>query len=325
MREKTELHLLSKELLSLAREVEHQLKDTTESRLLSTSLFSDKLRDEIVRADRYQQPFTLCMISADNNAYQKGAEISTNLINILAKQFESFIRPSDYLGSYNKGQIINLLLPMTSMTGACELAKRLCCEIEDLWKVNHLETSYKPEITREELQFLLGEKTNIIKEKSSYLTISIGLVTYPHNTKEEAMIYPLAENLLNHAIDKGGNRVEPCRQRITNAHLIPSSVETLLSIESLFLNMEITNNVTQKERETFQLLKKRFNTLMLNLEGHISSRSMLEDHEYRIFEKLVNKWLKQDRRSGKDRREGIISINVNKRKVERRRIRKLVA
>lgn len=326
MIEKMKLHLLSKELLSLAEEVEQQLKDTTESKLLSTSLFRDKLREEIVRADRYHMPFTLCMISPDNYASQKGAQVmSENLINILAKQFESFIRPSDYLGSYNNGQAISLLLPMTSMTGASEVAKRLCSDIEELWEVNHLDTDYSAVLTSDERQFLLGENIKINEEKSSHLTISIGLATYPDNTKEEPMLYQLAEKLLNHAIDNGGNRVEICRQRIANAHLIPSTVETLLSIESLFLSMEIRNNVTQKERETFQILKKRFNTLMSNLDGRIPSRSMLEDHEYKIFEKLVNKWLKQDRRNCEDRRQEIISIDGNKRKTERRRTKKIVA
>ncbi len=318
MIENKKLHMLSKELLSLSKQIENQLSSTTESTLLSESLFYDKLRDEIIRADRYKLPFSLCMISPDNYTAQPDAQLMPeNIFNILAGQIGSFIRPSDYLGR-NKKSALSLLLPMTRKEGAVKVAKRLCNEIANLWEVDHLEPGNRPVISKEELQFLLNGKANISKKESPYLTISIGIVTYPDNTKEEAIIYKLAEKLLRVAMKKGGNRVESSRQRKRYVHLIPPTVETLLTIESLLLSSDITKTIERRDRETFKLLKERFKPLLSNGGKELHCRSILKEDEYKIFEKLVKLWLKEDRRCKKERRQKIITINMDKRKIERR-------
>ncbi len=316
------LHMLAKELLSLSKEIENQFDSSTKRSLLSPSLFHGKLQDEIARADRYQYPFALCLIRPDKIPYEaNGQLVADNLFNLVADEIYCFIRNLDYLGRHKKHGLA-LLLPMTSKAGAVKVGKRLCKELADIWEINQMSEDNRAVLTEEELDFLLREKCNIREEdKPPLLTISIGAAIYPDDTRDKANLYRMAGELLDKAQKKGGDRIEIAPSRNTSASLIPQTVETLLAVESLLINMGENGKITQKEKKAFVDLQERFNSFLLHVKNKTYGRTILTNSEYNIFERLVKQWLNGERRGvSRDRRRRVMSIDMEKRKTKRRRL-----
>ncbi len=102
-------------------------KDSS-AELLNRQVFERKYREELTRAQRYGDVFSLLLIDIDDLrklSERHGSDADERIIITIAQLLLGDGRESDYLGRYSHGEFI-LLLPRTRVTEATNYAKRLC-------------------------------------------------------------------------------------------------------------------------------------------------------------------------------------------------------
>lgn len=211
------LRTLAGKLSSLAREIEQLPPSISTRSLLSHSSFHSRLKEEIERAGRYNQPLALGLIAPDHiPSAPLGKSMSESLLMLLAGQINALNRQPDHLGR-DKNNGLVLLLPMTSKMGAGAVCERICENIAQIWRVNLLAAADNGSIlSKEELQCLLGKESVIDKkENNPCLTISVGIASYPDDTNEGGMLDKLAKKALDSARSQGGNRVNLYHSNLT--------------------------------------------------------------------------------------------------------------
>jgi diguanylate cyclase (GGDEF)-like protein len=89
--------------------------------------FLDRVRDDMLRSERYGWPLSLLMISVDDFEKIKesyGQIISDNVAVTVADMIRKFARNTDIVGRYDTAKF-SLLLPGTAGEGAESIAERL--------------------------------------------------------------------------------------------------------------------------------------------------------------------------------------------------------
>lgn len=116
------------ETLAVAEKLKLLIDENSSTELLNRQVFEKKYHEELTRAQRYGDVFSVLLIDIDhlnkvNGAHGRKAE--ERVITTMAKVLLGNGRESDYLGRYSHGEFV-LLLPRTRVTEATNYAKRLC-------------------------------------------------------------------------------------------------------------------------------------------------------------------------------------------------------
>jgi len=169
--------------------------------LLNHRTFMEKLSEEYRRIDRDVRPFSILLMDIDkfknvNDAY--GHPVGDIALKAVAKVLEDTGRGSDFVARYG-GEEFAIGMVDTNIKGAEQMAERVR---------------------------KLIEKTVAARVGSNdlMLTLSIGVSSFPEDTKNKADLVTLADNALYHAKRLGRNRV--CLHRnVKDAEPAPSKLD----------------------------------------------------------------------------------------------------
>lgn len=139
-----------------------------------------RLREEVERAERYQQPLSIMMLDLDhfkaiNDRF--GHQTGDIILHTVAQTIKQALRNTDIPGRYG-GEEFMVILPQTGLDDAVQVAERIREQIEEL----------------------------IFDDESLKITISIGVATHGNETGNELLAQ--ADKMLYRAKDNGRNRVE---------------------------------------------------------------------------------------------------------------------
>ena len=152
--------------------------------LLNHRTFMEKLSEEYKRIDREGRPFSILLMDIDkfknvNDTY--GHPIGDVAIKAVAKVLKETIRTTDFVARYG-GEEFAVGMVDTSSKGAEQMAERVRSIME------------KTVVTR-------------IGSKDLMITLSIGVSSFPDDTRQALDLVNLADNALYQAKRTGRNRV----------------------------------------------------------------------------------------------------------------------
>ncbi|MBI3545264.1 MAG: diguanylate cyclase [Gammaproteobacteria bacterium] len=149
--------------------------------------FDNRLREETLRARRYNKPFSVLMLDIDhfknvNDRYghQAGDEVLITVADLIRLN----VRPVDSVCRYG-GEELTVILPETSGDGARILSERIRATIEE-----SLTATPQGDVIR--------------------VTVSIGIATFPHDADTGAALVNAADRALYAAKQDGRNLVRSC-------------------------------------------------------------------------------------------------------------------
>lgn len=153
------------------------------TQLYNRRALEERLDDEISRATRYNNIFSVFMIDIDhfkevNDSY--GHKIGDQLLIEFSTMLNSFLRVNDFIARYG-GEEFFVVLPETSISDAVELADRF----------RHQVSQFRHEITGE--------------EKIGF-TISIGIASFPENGSSSDALTKAADDAMYTAKRSGRNK-----------------------------------------------------------------------------------------------------------------------
>lgn len=146
--------------------------------------FTQRLREEVKRCERYGQLLSLFMTDLDffkqfNDRY--GHPAGNKALQQVASALYAEVRDTDLLARYG-GEEFALLLPHTTKTEATSLAERIRARVESM-------------------------RMQIDEQTTASLTISVGVATLPRDAHGEESLLNAADQALYQAKHSGRNRV----------------------------------------------------------------------------------------------------------------------
>lgn len=153
------------------------------TKIMNRRGFSLRFNQEIERAMRYKHPLTLAMIDVDQFKFfndTEGHVFGDEALKKIAQCFHSNLRKSDVVARYG-GEELVILMPETRSQQGREICERLRMQIEN--------TKFQG------------------KSGEAYLTVSIGIASFPEHGKDPEALVKAADNALYMAKDVGRNRV----------------------------------------------------------------------------------------------------------------------
>jgi diguanylate cyclase (GGDEF)-like protein len=147
--------------------------------------FQSQIEREIVRSDRHGNSFSVAMVDLDNfKQYNdtQGHLLGDEALRLIAQTIIKNIRKSDTLARYGGDEFV-MILPELDKEQAKALAEKLCDVIK---------------------------KTKVPKKKAGrqiYLTVSLGISTFPLDGRSEEQLLRKADEALYRAKNQGRNAV----------------------------------------------------------------------------------------------------------------------
>lgn len=138
--------------------------------------FRHLLTREAVRATRYQDFFSVCLVRPDTLDGDEGEDLR----QAVSRKIAQFLRSTDVVGRVQDG--IGILLLHTEGTDAARVAERLRAHIE---QVSFLADSGSPR----------------------QVTLSVGGVSFPRDGYNDTILLSRAQAHVDEAARQGGNRV----------------------------------------------------------------------------------------------------------------------
>ena len=138
--------------------------------------FRHLLTREAVRATRYQDFFSVCLVRPDIRASEAGEDLQ----QAVSRKIAQFLRSTDVVGRVHDG--IAILLLHTEGTDAARVAERLRAHIE---QVAFLADTGSPQ----------------------QVTLSVGGVSFPRDGYNDTILLSRAQAHVDEATRQGGNRV----------------------------------------------------------------------------------------------------------------------
>ena len=146
--------------------------------------FSQRLRDEIKRCERYGHLLSLLMADLDHFKEfndRHGHPAGNKALQLVSRTLYAEVRDTDLLARYG-GEEFALILPHTTKAEALSLAERIRSRIE-------------------------GVRLQLDGRTWAKLTICIGVATLPRDARDEETLLNAADQALYHAKESGRNRV----------------------------------------------------------------------------------------------------------------------
>ena len=138
--------------------------------------FRHLLSREALRATRYQDFFSVCLVKPDPGGASGGEEVQ----QAISRKIAQFLRSTDVVGRVHDG--IAILLLHTEGSDALKVAERLRAHIEQVG--------------------FLGDAGN-----PRQITLSVGGVSFPRDGYNDTILLSRAQTHVNEAARLGGNRV----------------------------------------------------------------------------------------------------------------------
>ena len=146
--------------------------------------FLHLLSREAVRATRYQDFFSVCLLRADHPGDRR--RISEEVEKAVSRKLPEFVRSTDMVGQLSSA--IAIILLHTAGEDALRVAERIRANIE---------------------QVAFRESTDGPPQR---LTVSMGKVSFPQDGHDHAALLSRARAFLDQATRQGGNRVTDSRK-----------------------------------------------------------------------------------------------------------------
>jgi diguanylate cyclase (GGDEF)-like protein len=165
------------------------------TKLFNRRAFFQKFNEEIERSRRYKHVIVVAMIDVDHFKTfndMEGHVHGDEALKRVAQLFSSNIRKTDVLARYGGEEFI-LMMPETPTESALEICDRLRATIEST--------------------LFQGQK------ETAYLTVSIGLATFPKDGDSAEDLVKAADAALYEAKEGGRNRV--VRQKSNESFFVP--------------------------------------------------------------------------------------------------------
>jgi diguanylate cyclase (GGDEF)-like protein len=147
--------------------------------------FLETLRQEIERAERYDEPLSCIMLDIDNFKSVNdnyGHQVGDLVLKELARSVSISVRSSDIPARYG-GDEFCIVLPKTDKNLALKLAQRLMTQFS-------------------------GKEIRITDESQRVkVTISIGIAAFPEDTRNMDELMRMADEALYRAKSQGKNRI----------------------------------------------------------------------------------------------------------------------
>jgi diguanylate cyclase (GGDEF)-like protein len=150
--------------------------------LYNHKCFQDRITEEMERMDRYPENISVLLMDIDhfkcfNDTY--GHPVGDKVLKTVADIFASSLRKVDFAARYGGEEFVAILVN-TDKKGAQKMGERIRKNIEH-------------------------EKIKIGKEEVS-ITVSVGLSTYPEDSKDKKGLINIADKALYYAKETGRNR-----------------------------------------------------------------------------------------------------------------------
>ncbi len=150
--------------------------------LFNHRCFQERINEEMERVERYPEKLSILLMDIDhfkkfNDTY--GHPVGDKVLKTAASIFQSSLRKVDFAARYGGEEFVAILIN-TDKKGAIKMGERI-----------------RKNIARKQVE--------ISKEKVS-ISVSIGLATYPDNSKDKKGIINLADKALYFAKETGRNR-----------------------------------------------------------------------------------------------------------------------
>lgn len=185
---------------ALREQFEKEARRDFLTRLPNRLAYTDKVREEVGRAKRFNRPLSIAMIDIDdfksiNDSY--GHSFGDVVLQKLAEELGRAVRGTDFVARLGGDEFV-VLLPETDLAGAVELGNRIRSQI----KANPVETA----------------------KGAVPLTVSIGISSNPlENLEAGSPINSKADQALYLAKRAGKDRVEALTQEQSEKPLSPAS------------------------------------------------------------------------------------------------------
>jgi len=167
--------------------------------LFNYRYFRNKLSDELRRADRYRQRFSLLMLDLDhfkkvNDA--QGHQTGNIVLREISGIIKQCIRDVDIVARYG-GEEFVVILPQTGDQDALSIAERIRSSVEK------------------------GYFSNAQGQRDIQITVSIGIATYPNGVHTLDQLLEKVDKALYKAKSEGRNRVEMADNiRVPRANIV---------------------------------------------------------------------------------------------------------
>lgn len=177
--------ILYHKLLKLLHIKEQEAVTDPLTNVYNYRFFQSQIERELGRSERHGKSFSIAMIDIDNFKQYNDTHGHINgdiALRLVAKELHKNIRKSDVLARYGGDEFI-IILPELGKDQAKSLAQKLCTVIE---------------------------KTPLPRKKNApkiNLTISLGLASYPIDSKKEDILLKKADQALYQAKSMGRNTV----------------------------------------------------------------------------------------------------------------------
>jgi diguanylate cyclase (GGDEF)-like protein len=150
-----------------------------EAGIFQEEAFRHLLGREALRAIRYQDFFSVCLLRPDSPGERRG--VSERLERAMSQKIPEFVRATDIVGQLSSA--IAVILLHTAGDEALRVAERIRSNVEQVAFRDNPEARPKR------------------------LTISVGKVSFPHDGHDDATLLSQAMAYLQQAVDQGGNQV----------------------------------------------------------------------------------------------------------------------
>lgn len=150
-----------------------------EAGIFQEEAFRHLLSREALRAIRYQDFFSVCLLRPDSPGERRG--VSKELERAMSQKIPEFVRATDIVGHLTSA--IAVILLHTAGDEALRVAERIRSNIE---------------------QVAFRENP---EARPTRLTISVGKVSFPYDGHDDATLLSQAMAYLRQAVDQGGNQV----------------------------------------------------------------------------------------------------------------------
>ena len=150
-----------------------------QTKIFHEETFLHLLNREAVRATRYQDFFTVCLLRPDDLGDRR--RVSQEVERAVSRKVPEFVRATDMVGQLSSA--IAVILLHTAGEDALRVAERIRANIE---QVAFRESPERP---------------------PQRLTVSVGKVSFPQDGRDHASLLSQALAFLDRAAHRGGNQV----------------------------------------------------------------------------------------------------------------------
>ena len=179
--------------------------------LYNHRFFYERLRDEVVRAQRYELPLSVLMMDLDDfKTYNDrfGHPAGDGVLRRVAEILRAQLRASVDVAARYGGEEFAIILPHTEPGGAEHVGRRLSARVRK--DVRDLATPSGALVAGERVRHSVEEEEfpGSRPDEKAHVTISVGIASMPAHARSAEDLVSAADKALYQAKQRGKNRIE---------------------------------------------------------------------------------------------------------------------